>query len=160
MTTFQEQWPAVRKCVTAHIAVRKCVTAHIEYVSLCAAAHVSALARRVRNARQARLFVLELAGVVLVTFAISLWSLPSAFIIGGLILVAAVEVRPHVNSPLPPLPVPEALLRAQAEQAARLLNNARFGVAEVDVSALDKLSRDECERIITLARSYEAAANK
>jgi hypothetical protein len=149
MTTFQEQWPVVRERVTTHI----------EDFSLRAAAHLSALGRRVRNARQARLFVLELAGVVLITFAISLWSLPSAIIVGGLVLVAAVEVRPHVNSPLPPLPVPEVLLRAQAEQAARLLNNARFGVAEVDVAALDRLSRDECERIITIARKYEAEAS-
>lgn len=111
------------------------------------------VARAARNARQLRLFAIELAGVVLVAYGISWWSVPAAVIIGGLVLVAAVEVRPHVASAMPSLPVPEPLIRVQAEQAARLINNARYGVPEVDSGAMDKLSRRECEQIITVARS-------
>lgn len=114
---------------------------------------VAASARWLRNARQLRLFVLELAGIILVAYGVSYWSVPAAVILGGLVLVAAVEVRPHVVPSLPQLPVPEPLLRAQAEQAARILNDVQYGIPEVDVLALGKLSRTDCERLITLARS-------
>lgn len=143
--------PSVRSFLHIH---GKCIAAHASDVSWRTAAGVSGIARRVRNARQLRLFAIEISGIVLVTFAISFWSVPSALIIGGLVLVAAAEVRPHVVPSLPQLPVPEVLLRAQAEQAARMLNNVRFGVSEVDITALDRLTRDECEKIITLARTY------
>ena len=118
-----------------------------------------AFARIVADARQLWLFVAEVAGIVLVTFGISFWSVPAAIILGGLVLVAVVELRPP-HRPMPRLPVPEVLLRAQAEQAARILNNAAFGVAEVDQAALDQLTLKECERLIAVARSLEREAAK
>lgn len=126
---------------------------HVAATAVTAGACLATAARAARNAQQLRMFVIELAGVVLVPYGISWWSVPAAVIIGGLVLVAAVEVRPHVASALPDLPIPEALVRAQAEQAARLINNARYGVPEIDAAAMDKLSRRDCEQIITVARS-------
>lgn len=117
-----------------------------------------AAVRVVRSAHQLHLFVTELAGVVLTAYGISWWSVPAAVIIGGLVLVAAVEVRPH-GTAIPDLPIPEVLVRAQAEQAARLINNVRYGVPEVDAMAIEKLSRSECERIITLAKAIGAKTN-
>jgi hypothetical protein len=114
---------------------------------------LSEAARKVRLARQVQLYGMELAGVVLVTYGVAQWCVPAAVILGGLVLVAAVEVRPHVTHPMPDLPVPEVLLRGQAEQAARLLNSARYGVAEVDAAAFERLTRADCERLITVARS-------
>jgi hypothetical protein len=145
-TFAQIHWPCVRRHARG-IALRLGDSATV------IGGGVAASARALRAARQLRLSAMELAGIVLVTFGVSFWSVPAAVILGGLVLVAIVEVRPHVAPAIPQLPVPEPLLRAQAEQAARLLNNVRFGVGEVDITALDKLSRDECERIITLARS-------
>lgn len=126
---------------------------HLAAVAVVVGACLATVARAARNARQLRLFLIELAGVVLVAYGISWWSVPAAVIIGGLVLVAAVEVRPHVAAAMPSLPVPEPLIRVQAEQAARLINNARYGVPEVDTAAMEKLSRRECEQIITVARS-------
>jgi hypothetical protein len=134
------------------------IGAHVRYGSAVTAARLSAAGRFVRAARQLRLFVMELAGIVLTTYGISWWSVPAAVIIGGLVLVAAVEVRPHVATAMPALPIPDALVRAQAEQAARLINNARYGIAEVDISAMDKLSRRDCEQIITVARGLAASS--
>lgn len=129
---------------------------HLAAWGVAACALLVIAARAARNARQLRLFVLELAGVVLTAYGISWWSIPAAIIIGGLVMVAAVEVRPHVASAMPALPIPEQLVRAQAEQAARLINNARYGIPEVDTEAMDKLSRRDCEQIITVARSLTA----
>lgn len=128
-------------------------TVHLPAWGASSSASLGIAARAVRNARQLRLFAIELGGVVLTAYGISWWSVPSAVVIGGLVLVAAAEVRPHVASTMPDLPIPETLVRAQAEQAARLINNARYGIAEVDIDAMDKLSRHECEQIITVARS-------
>jgi hypothetical protein len=126
---------------------------HLSAWGASASASLGIAARAARNARQLRLFLIELGGVVLTAYGISWWSVPAAVIIGGLVLVAAAEVRPHVASAMPNLPIPETLVRAQAEQAARLINNARYGIPEVDTEAMDKLSRRECEQIITVARS-------
>lgn len=138
-----------RSKATAH----KFLTVYLAAWGASASSSIVTAARAVRNARQLRLFVVELAGVVLTAYGISWWSVPASVIIGGLVLVAAVEVRPHVASAMPNLPIPEPLVRAQAEQAARLINNARYGIPEVDTDAMDKLSRHECEQIITVARS-------
>ena len=116
------------------------------------------LIKRIREARKFWLFLTEVAGVVLVAFGISLWSVPAAIIIGGLVLVAAVEVRPHVVQTMPDLPIPDDLLRMQASAAAQVINNIRFGVPVVDEKALAKLSRDECERVIQAARAIGAKA--
>ena len=43
--------------------------------------------------RAVMLIGIELAGIGLVAYGISLWSLPSALIVGGLALIGAVEVR-------------------------------------------------------------------
>ena len=117
------------------------------------------LVKRIREARKFCLFLIEVAGVVLVAFGISLWSVPAAIIIGGLVLVAAVEVRPHVVQTMPSLPVPDELLHQQAERAAQVINNVRFGLPVVDEKALARLSRDECERVIQAARSIGAKQN-
>ena len=114
------------------------------------------LAKRIREARKFWLFLTEVSGVVLVAFGISLWSVPAAIIIGGLVLVAAVEVRPHVVQTMPSLPVPDELLHQQAERAAQVINNIRFGLPVVDEKALSRLSRDECERVIQAARAIGA----
>lgn len=114
------------------------------------------LVKRIREARKFWLFLAEVAGVVLVAFGISLWSIPAAIIIGGLVLVAAVEVRPRVVPTMPSLPVPDEFLRQQAERAAQVINNVRFGLPVVDEKALSKLSREECERVIQAARAIGA----
>lgn len=115
---------------------------------------------RVRDARRLRLrlrlFCLELAGTVLVTYGIALWCIPAALIIGGLVLVATVEVRPHAV-PLPDVPPPDDLIRAQAEQVARQINAQRYGVGAVDEAVLGRLSRSECVRLVSAA--YAEAAN-
>ena len=112
--------------------------------------------KRIREARKFWLFLAEVAGVVLVAFGISMWSVPAAIIIGGLVLVAAVEVRPRVVQTMPSLPVPDELLHQQAERAAQVINNVRFGLPVVDEKALSRLSRDECERVIQAARAIGA----
>lgn len=45
------------------------------------------------TSRPARLMSVELAGLALCVYGISIWSLPSALIIAGLALIAAAEVR-------------------------------------------------------------------
>lgn len=118
---------------------------------------------RVRDARRLRLrlrlFVLELAGTVLVTYGVALWCIPAALIIGGLVLVASVEVRPHAVALLPDVPPPDDLLRAQAEQAARQINARRYGVAAVDEAALGRLSRSECIRLASAVFAEQASAS-
>ncbi len=99
------------------------------------------------------LFLTELAGIVLTAYGVSLWSVPSAIILGGLVLVAVVEVRPKK---MPALPLPEAKLREQVELAARVINVARFGVGDVDPGALGKMSLSDCEHVIVAARSMGA----
>lgn len=113
--------------------------------------------RRLRNARALWMFIGELAGVVLVSYGISLWSIPAALIIGGLVLVAAVEVRPHVGKALPEMPVPPELLRAQAESAAIVLNADRLGLGYVDPDAIGRFTAAECERVIVAARLLGAS---
>ena len=114
-------------------------------------------AKRLRSARALWLFAAELAGVVLVSYGISLWSIPAALIIGGLVLVAAVEVRPHVGKALPAMPVSIDLLRAQAEQAAIVLNADRLGLGYVDADAIARFTPAECERVIVAARLLGAS---
>ena len=43
--------------------------------------------------RPVRLYAVELAGLALCVYGVSLWSLPAALIIAGLALIAAIEVR-------------------------------------------------------------------
>jgi hypothetical protein len=114
-------------------------------------------AKRVISARAFWLFTAELAGVVLIAFGISLWSIPAALIIGGLVLVAAIEVRPHVGQRLPNIPPPVELLRAQAENAAVVINTDRYGLGAVDTSRLADLTPAECERLILAARAIGAS---
>jgi hypothetical protein len=113
--------------------------------------------RRLRSGRRtwhrAGLFAAELAGVVLVSYGIAQWSWPSAVIVGGLVMVAAIEVRPSAADKLPVIPPPEDVLRRQAESAAILINNERFGLAFVDPDQLARLTIAECEQLIILARS-------
>lgn len=125
-----------------------------------AALCLTSAARAARDARKLRLFVVELAGVVLTSYGISLWSVPAAVIIGGLVLVSAVEVRPRVVPPMPALRLPDDLLRAQAARAAEVINSVRFGVPVVEDGAVQRLSRDDCERIIAVAKSLGAQAAK
>lgn len=98
------------------------------------------------------LFAAELAAVALVTFGIAQWSVPAALIIGGLVAIAAIEVRPP-KAKFPSLPPPEEVLRRQAESAAILINNNRYGLASVDADSLAKLTPAECEHVIMAARS-------
>jgi hypothetical protein len=114
-------------------------------------------AKRVISARSFWLFAAELAGVVLVTFGISMWSIPAAIIIGGLVLVGIVEVRPHVGQRLPNIPPPVELLRTQAESAAVVINSDRYGLGAVDTSRLADLTPAECERLIMAARAIGAS---
>lgn len=113
--------------------------------------------RRLRSARRAwyraGLFAAELAGVVLVSVGIAQWSWPSAVIVGGLVMVAAIEVRPSAADKLPVIPPPEDVLRHQAENAAVIINNERYGLAFADPDRLAKLTIAECEQLIILARS-------
>ena len=95
----------------------------------------------------------ELAGIVLVTYAISLWSVPSALIIGGLSLIAAIEMRPAPRPKVPRLLPPIAVMRNQAESAAMVINQDRLGLGFIEPGATDNLSADECERLILAARS-------
>jgi hypothetical protein len=110
----------------------------------------------VHSLRKLWLFLIETIGVVLVSWGISFWSIPSAVIIGGLILVAVIEIRPLPGPKFPDIPVPEEALRHQAQFAAEAINNERFGLAMVDPKALEKLTLDECEKIITLAKTVGA----
>lgn len=98
------------------------------------------------------LFLAEVAGIVLVTYGISLWSVPAALITGGLVTIAAIEVRPP-KTRFPSLPPPEEVLRRQAESAAILINNNRYGLAAVDAGRLAELTPAECEHVIMAARS-------
>lgn len=114
------------------------------------------LATLAHGARKLWLFLIEIIGVVLVTWGISLWSIPSAIIIGGLVLIAVIELRPLPGPKFPDIPVPEEVLRHQARSAAEAINNERFGLAIVDPEAFEKLSRNDCEKIITLAKAVGA----
>ena len=114
-------------------------------------------ARRLRGARQCWLFLTELAGIVLVAFGISLWSTAAALIVGGLVLVAAIQMQP-LSSKVADVPPPIELLRHQAENAATLINSERYGLAAVDADRLAQLSRHECEQLIIIAR--QLGANK
>ncbi len=105
------------------------------------------------GARRLQLLVLELVGVVLIAFGISLWSIPAALIVGGLVLVGVVEMRPNPGPKFPKLPLPEEVLRQQAGQAAIIINAERFGIGQVDPVYLEKLSTIECENLIILART-------
>jgi hypothetical protein len=113
-------------------------------------------AKRAISARSFWLFTAELAGVILVTFGIAMWSIPAAIIIGGLVVIAAIEVRPHVGQRLPNIPPPVELLRAQAENAALVINTDRYGLGAVDTSRLADLTPAECERLILAARAIGA----
>lgn len=123
----------------------------VEHAALAARDLTLAGAALFRDARRARLHLVELAGVVLVSYGVSLWCVPAALILGGLVLVVAVEVRPHVAPQLPRIPPPDELLRAQAEQAARAINAARYGVPACDEKSLARLSRADCERLAATA---------
>lgn len=116
----------------------------------------SGCAKRLRTSRRAvyraGLFLAELAGVVLVAIGIAQWSWPCAVITGGLVLVAAIEVRPSAQPSMPDIPPPEELLRHQAENSAVLINNARYGLAFADPDRLAKLTINECEQLIVAAR--------
>jgi hypothetical protein len=121
------------------------------------AARAGATLNRCRMARRGwhrlALFVLELAGVVLVSYGIAQWSWPCAVIIGGLVLIGVVEVRPSTAPRMPDLPPPEDLLRRQAENAAIVINNDRYGLAFVDTDRLAQLSIAECEQLVITARN-------
>jgi hypothetical protein len=112
--------------------------------------------KRIISARAFWLFAAELAGVVLVAFGISLWSIPAALIIGGLVLVGVVEVRPHVSQRVPSVPPPVELLRLQAENSALVINADRYGLGAVDTARLADLTPAECERLILAARAIGA----
>jgi hypothetical protein len=114
------------------------------------------LMRGVHNLRKLWLFLTEVIGVVLVTWGISFWSIPSAIVIGGLVLIAVIEIRPLPGPKFPSIPVPEIALRHQAQAAAEAINNERFGLAMVDPIEFEKLTSDECEKVITLARTVGA----
>lgn len=109
--------------------------------------------KRICSARAFWLFVAELSGVVLVAYGISLWSIPAALIIGGLVLVGVVEVRPHVGQGVPKVLPPVELLRSQAENAAVVINSDRYGLGAVDANRLADLTPAECERLILAARA-------
>lgn len=113
--------------------------------------------KRIISARSLWTFAAELAGVILVAYGISLWSIPAALIIGGLVLVAAIEVRPHVGHQLPNIPPPVELLRAQAENAAVVINSDRYGLGAVNPARLADLTPAECERLILAARAIGAS---
>lgn len=102
------------------------------------------------------LFLLELSGVVLVTYGISLWSVASAIIIGGLVLVAAIEVRPMPAPKVPKLLPPIAQLRRQAESAAMVINEQRYGLGFIEPGAVENMKAEDCERLILAARSLGA----
>ncbi len=119
-------------------------------------AALAAFGRYILSGRKLWLFLTEVIGVVLVTFGISFWSIPAAIIIGGLVLIAVIEVRPVPGPKFPEIPVPIEALRIQAERAAEAINNERFGLAMVDPVAFEKLSATDCERIITFARNIGA----
>ncbi len=110
-------------------------------------------ASRVCQARRFWLFIVEVIGVVLVTFGISFWSIPAAIIIGGLVLVVTIEVRPGPTPKLPEIPIPDGIIKKRAEVAAQYVNFKMYGIDLVDPGWLEKLSDEECQRIILLARS-------
>jgi hypothetical protein len=121
-----------------------------------AAAFVAAghqLAERRSVWRRALLSLAELAGVVLVAWGVAQWSWPSAIVLGGLAVVAALEVRPGSGAKTRLPPPPEDVLRRQAESAAMVINNERYGIAFVDPLKLAKLTVAECEQLIVIARS-------
>lgn len=109
--------------------------------------------RRALGARNLWLLAAELVGVVLVTFGVSFWSVPAAIVLGGLVLVAALELRGDATPKLPKVLPPDDLLREQARLAAIVINQERYGIGVVDQEYINKLSIPECERLIQLARA-------
>lgn len=109
--------------------------------------------RRAFGARSLWLLLAEIIGVVLITLGISIWSVPAALIVGGLVLVSALELRGDPTPRMPTIRPPEDLLRNTAREAAIIINQERFGIGVVDQSSIDKLSIAECEKLIQLARA-------
>jgi len=109
--------------------------------------------RRVVGARNVWLMLAELVGVVLVTLGVSFWSVPASLVLGGLVLVSALELRGNPTPKMPTIRPPEDLIRAQAKDAAIVINQERLGIGVVDQKWIDKLSIQECEKLIQLARA-------
>src|SRR5208282_3410760 len=99
-------------------------TRDLGFACLVASVHaLASLGRYILSGRKLWLFLTEVVGVILVTFGISFWSIPAAIIIGGLVLIAVIEVRPLPGPKFPEIPVPIEALRIQAERAAEAINN-------------------------------------
>ena len=109
--------------------------------------------KRISSQRRLWVSLTELAGIILVTFGISFWSVPSALIVGGLVLAVAIEMRPAPRVRVPRLLPPIDLMRRQAESAAMVINQERLGLGFIEPNVVDNLSADECERLILAARS-------
>ena len=109
--------------------------------------------KRISSQRRLWVSLTELAGIILVTFGISFWSVPSALIVGGLVLAVAIEMRPAPRARVPRLLPPIDLMRRQAESAAMVINQERLGLGFIEPNVVDNLSADECERLILAARS-------
>jgi len=116
---------------------------------------------RSSSSTKAALFLTEIAGIVLATWGISFWSRPSAIIIGGIVLIAVIELRPAPKGkPLPHIPLPSKELRDQARNAACLINQYRYGVALVDLEKLPLLTEQECYQVIDAARSLASNSSR
>jgi hypothetical protein len=109
--------------------------------------------KRISAQRRFWVSLAELAAIVLVTYAVSYWSVPCALILGGLSAIVAIEVRPAPRPKLPRLLPPIENMRRQAESAAMLINQERLGIGFIEPNAADNLSADDCERLIIAARS-------
>lgn len=157
LTALRDRAPVLRGWV---ITSGRAVTPQIAYavkrfgaVAAILASAARSSVRKVTQAHQLWLTLVEISGVVIGTFGIAQWSWPAAVIIGGLVLVAVAEVRPHRAPQMPRISLPDPLLRQQAELAAKAINVARFGIADVDPADLSRLSSDACERLIAVAKS-------
>ena len=116
------------------------------------AALVRGSARFARDSRGVWLLLVEIAGAALVAYGVSWWSVPAALVLGGLVLVAALETRGTSTPRIPAVRPPEEALRATARDAAIVINTERFGLGSVDQRYVDKLSVTECEKLIQIAR--------
>jgi hypothetical protein len=139
--------------MTKYLATLRALGARVTAFSLERANGSAKHLRRTRRAwHRLGLFLIEVSGVVLVSFGIAQWSWPCAVVVGGLVLVGVVEVRPSSAPKMPDLPPPEDILRHQAENAAVILNAERYGLGFVDAAALEKLTITECEQLVMAAR--------